>query len=156
MNPRKLLLAIILCSLGTTIYAQNGLVSHQVEEALAAGTFREISPFSPDVISSSTDSLISEVLTKGTILNPDTFTISELLRTSPENIRLTIPQFNKPPIILDLVKSTPFAEGFQVFAASDRSRPLDIETGLYYKGIISGQPSSLAAISITFFTMTKT
>jgi hypothetical protein len=148
MNPRKLLLAIILYSLGPTTYAQNGLVSHQVEEALVTGTFREISPFSPDVISSSTDSLISEVLTKGTILNPDTFIISELLRTSPENVRLTIPQFNKPPIILDLVKSTPFAEGFQVFAASDRTRPLEIETGLYYKGIISGQPSSLAAISI--------
>jgi hypothetical protein len=73
---------------------------------------------------------------------------SQLTKQAPELLRLNIPQNNRNDIMLNLKRAKLFANGFQLYAASDRENPYPFQSNTHYWGIVGDDAQSLVAISI--------
>lgn len=74
--------------------------------------------------------------------------VSTLLDRPEDLLKLRLPNPVGEAFELQLERAEIFSPDFKVYAASDRSRPVDFRGGAYYWGIVDGHPQSLAAISI--------
>lgn len=74
--------------------------------------------------------------------------VASILDRPAELLKLQLPNPTGESFNLELERADVFSADFKVYAASDRSRPIDYRGGAYYWGIIDGNPNSLAAISI--------
>lgn len=73
--------------------------------------------------------------------------LQELIYQSPETFTLNLPNNGRSPMEIELVRVNIFSENFKVRTSSSMG-PVEVETGLHYRGIIKGEPGSVAAISI--------
>lgn len=124
-----------------------GPIAREVALTLEKGAFPVVFPFSEGVSAAEEDGRIAGVLSRGTLLELEPEVLAQILEQGPEALRVVIPKAAGPALVLDVVASSPFAEGFSVFAASDQEEPVAVELGRYYRGIISGQEHTLAAVS---------
>jgi Metallo-peptidase family M12/Reprolysin family propeptide len=82
-------------------------------------------------------------------LEMDHKTTQKLQKNKPLSILLSIPRPDQPDLVLELVQSDMLAPGFSVGTLGVVSKQnVPVETGLHYRGIIRGNPQTMAAISI--------
>lgn len=74
--------------------------------------------------------------------------VAAILDRPAELLKLQLPNPAGEPFDLQLERAEVFSPDFKVYAASDRSRPIDYQGGAYYWGIVDGNPRSLAAITV--------
>ncbi|PHN08219.1 M12 family metallo-peptidase [Flavilitoribacter nigricans] len=87
-------------------------------------------------------------LRSASYLRMDQTAVTTLLERPEEVLKLRLPNPVGESINLRLERADIFSDNFNVYAASDRSRPLDYQGGAYYWGIVDGHPESLAAITV--------
>lgn len=63
-------------------------------------------------------------------------------------LEFSFPYKNGRTVTLELVQVDPFADGFSVVTSESNGEAVEYTPGVYYHGIIKGDPGSLAAISI--------
>lgn len=73
--------------------------------------------------------------------------LQELIHQSPEIFTLNLPGNGRSPLEVELVKVNIFSENFKVRTSTSHT-PVEVETGLHYRGIIKGETESVAAVSI--------
>ncbi|PHN04427.1 zinc-dependent metalloprotease [Flavilitoribacter nigricans] len=73
--------------------------------------------------------------------------LQELIHNSPETFTLNLPSAGRAPLEVELVRVNIFSENFKVRTSSSPT-PVEVETGLHYRGIIKGETESVAAVSI--------
>ena len=73
--------------------------------------------------------------------------LQEMIHRSPETFTLSLPGNGRSPLEVELVRVNIFSENFAVRTSSSEM-PIEVETGLHYRGIIKGKPASIAAVSI--------
>lgn len=73
--------------------------------------------------------------------------LQELIHSSPETFTLNLPSNGRAPLEVELVRVNIFSENFKV-RTSTSPTPVEVETGLHYRGIIKGDSESLAVVSI--------
>ncbi len=84
--------------------------------------------------------------------NADIFAINEsgrsqLLNDRPENLEFQLTT-NQGDLILQLTRYQVVTDDFTAVTNEQPDTPIDYEPGLYYRGIVNGNPNSSAAISI--------
>ncbi len=82
-----------------------------------------------------------------TILKLDLPEIAAIYSSRENAIELSIPYKNETSINVELIKVNLFAEGF-IVETNNGGSPFNYSPGVYYQGIIKGDPTSLVAISI--------
>lgn len=97
--------------------------------------------------SASADPVTQLAVSSGTLLDLDTQAIAALQKSQPSSITLTLPTRERGTVELELFAHDIFAPDYKVTASGgeDTSK---IHRGLHYRGIVKGEPSSFAAISV--------
>jgi len=153
MNPATRMFRIPVLSffvlLACTAHAQLSTTGHVaadiLEQASRGAAFTPAHLFHSST-SSTRDALIGAVVEKGEVLDLDEVALAVLIDQYPTNLRLTVPTADGS-IDLILQRANIFADGFAVIPASTGT-PVDVAPGLHYRGIVAGEPGTLAAISI--------
>jgi len=83
-----------------------------------------------------------DILKTGFLLQPRAEAFQELLENRPHTLRMDLP-FS---VSVLLVQEDPISEDF--FVTAGDSRPIAYTPGVYYRGIVEGDESSLVAISV--------
>ncbi len=89
---------------------------------------------------------ISKVVSKATFANLNMPDLADLVNKKHQNIEVEIP-YQGQIIVVQLYKVNPFSEGFHV--DTDQTTYTLYEPGVYYRGIIKGNPNSI--VSFNFF-----
>jgi len=89
----------------------------------------------------------SKVVEDAVYFNLNKAEIAKIVQASPNSLKLQIPVTESNSIDLELIKNDFLAEGFEINTIEGEKFKLD-ENALFYKGIVNGDPSSIAAISI--------
>jgi len=130
----------LLVSLGS--FAQ-GLVSKKVTELIGQNvTFKHYAVFNAAV--QNTDAQIKQTVDKATFATIKMQTVSEITARKDNYIEIEIPYLGST-IDIQLYKVDIFAEGFHV--DTDQSKSVAYQKGVYYRGIVKNDPSSIAAFS---------
>ncbi len=110
-------------------------------------SFEENRVFKLDQNSKRSDLKIEKAVTDYNVLDLDVSALRNLNQERPRTITLHIPTTFTESFELELVEVDIFTDDFQVTQASDR-KPVQVDLGLHYRGIIKGDETSIAAISI--------
>jgi hypothetical protein len=89
---------------------------------------------------------INNVVSNATFANVDLAVVNQIVASKPSTIELDIP-YNNEILKIELYQVDLFAEGFHV--DSDKSQNIPYEKGVYYRGIVKGDYTSVA--SFNFF-----
>ncbi len=84
----------------------------------------------------------SNIVSNGFLLEPNSPAFQRLLADKPRTIRMELPY----SVSVLLVQSDPISEDFSV--TSQDGRPVAYTPGVYYRGIVEGDETSMAAISV--------
>lgn len=124
----------------------NGQIAQKIVEAQSSHSFPhyQITKLSSQSIE---DLNLEREVDKGLLLELDLAVIQELFAAQHESIQLDFPTA-EGTITLDLMKNKVLAHDFILRKSSDHKNPVDYQQGLYYHGIVSGDLSSLASVSI--------
>lgn len=146
---RKLLtlLTLLLFSTSLILAQQIKPLAEHVQKAKAQGDhFEYNAPFS--LKNDSRDqSDMRKIVSKGSLLKLDMQKVQDLYQYGLETLELELPQKNGNPISLLLVEHFTIAPNFK--AITDKNpEGVPVYPGRHYRGIIKGQPNSIAAISI--------
>lgn len=140
---------LLYCFFISSIAFSQQAVSEEIFGMLAAGsTIHEISLFNFVSEDIHDRSLQIEDLDKGTLLSPDHAVIEKLLADNQDFIRLLLPISERENLQLDLVQHQIFSEDFILTASNAPGIPINYLHGLHYRGIVSGDPNSLVAVSV--------
>jgi hypothetical protein len=90
---------------------------------------------------------VTNIVSKSTILEFNQSAAQIILSSKPDNLNFVIPS-QTGNIELELYKANFFTPDFSVVTSSSNGQPVSYEGGVHYWGIIKGDNSSLAAISI--------
>ncbi len=137
---KVVLLVILLHSL--LGFSQNKVAQHVKELENGKTIFKPVS-----VLSASTEALnqdIRKVVDKASLATIKLQDVGAIVTNRYENIALEIPYQNQTLTLL-LYKVNPFAEGFHV--DTDKSKDISYEKGVYYRGILNGDYTSVAAFN---------
>lgn len=74
-------------------------------------------------------------------------TLQALLKDRPEAIKLDLPSSRRSKMEVELVRVNLFASGFSVYE-SGASGPAEVESGLHYRGTLTGEEGSIVALSV--------
>ncbi len=132
------------------VFAQGNLkpVPQMIKSYQKMGAdFQSTSLFQSKVSDASKRSDIQKVVTNATLLTLDQTQLRAMLKAEPEALNFVLPRFQKKDLEIQLVKANIIADGFRV-RLSDQKDPIYPDLGVHYRGIIKGNTSSLAAISI--------
>ncbi|MGV3697598.1 M12 family metallo-peptidase [Flavobacterium sp.] len=136
----NLLLLMLLCAIGLSAQNKIGLKVKELQRLNA--DFKTVSVLSPTQNNANAE--VDKVVEGATLATINFEKINEIVSSQFNTIRLEIPYQNQIVSVL-LYKENPFAEGFHV--DSNKGDNLSYQKGVYYRGIIEGQFSSLAAFS---------
>lgn len=139
---RKYLFWSVLLSF-VCLTAQNKVAQKITELQKFKTDFNPISLFS---VLNEVDENVVKIVNQATIATFNNEIENQLLINKNEYIELAIP-FQNQIVSLLLYKVNPMAEGFHV--DTDKRKNISYERGLYYRGIIKGDPKSIA--SFNFF-----
>ncbi len=120
-----------------------------LQKAREREEFHKVDLFSETAVDLTTRPELQSIVKKGHLLSLKENAIDQLLEERPENILVELPRAGEEPLTFRLIPNKIFAEGFKVYAASNREKPLEVELGLHFKGVIEGQPGTSVAFSIT-------
>ena len=96
---------------------------------------------------SSNRTAIDEAISTYDILDINHSALQSLRFQQPESITFVVPsEFRGAALEVELVKVNLFAHDFQVIEAST-GQPAEVDLGVHYRGIVKGQPNSIAAFS---------
>lgn len=141
MKKGLLLLAVFTFYSG---FAQK-IVSQKIAELVAKNThFVHYSVLNP--VETVPNKNISKVVTKATFAKINTIDLADLVNKKHQNIEVEIP-YQGQNIFVQLYKVNLFSEGFHV--DTDQTKSTLYEPGVYYRGIVKGNPNSIA--SFNFF-----
>ncbi len=85
----------------------------------------------------------------GVILNFDAKKAAEFLKKNTTQFSLELPTGQgDQTLTVNMHRSHIFAEGFQIFTSSNRSKPFDYKGGLHFHGTVEGDAHSKVAISV--------
>lgn len=107
--------------------------------------------FRPFALSGTTASKreASKEIKDATLLTLSTDKTSELWQQRPQYAIMQIPvNGQQPEMELELVQQSPLVEGFTVITNTCNEKTVPYVPGVYYRGIIKGQPKSTVAISV--------
>ena len=126
---------------------QHSAVAQQVFSAKQNRTvFQQVDLFTPST--ERAEVTFDKVLSKGTILDLDVSATRTTTQDLPDAIRLEIPTGQRERIELELVRVEILTDDFTLLTNESDERPVDYTPGAYYRGIVAGDPYSVAAISI--------
>lgn len=108
--------------------------------------FQSINLFTLDSTTKSVD--LEEKIQEYNLLDIDANLLRNLRRDRPESISLRIPVKFTNPLELELVRVDIFSSDFSVLRRSDNA-VAKVDVGLHYRGVIKGDESAIAAISIS-------
>ncbi|MBV9212014.1 MAG: FG-GAP repeat protein [Acidobacteria bacterium] len=94
------------------------------------------------------DAQISRVLTEGTTLDLDRAAVRRVMTENLEFLSLPLPDGRGGTLELELMRVNIFAPGFSVKTSAPTNEPMEESLGVHYRGIVRGDDSSVAAISI--------
>ncbi len=143
-------LSLFTClALGITVWGQQTAekqVAARVAEHKSLSAFTRFAPFLQVAAPTLRDALVGPVVQEATFMTASGSALASVLVQPPEQLTLEIPTADGS-IELDLVRAEMYAPGFSLVTASGDVSVVHTQ-GVHYRGIIAGQPSTLAAISI--------
>ena len=119
--------------------------SDLVAKAISSNTKQNFTVFS--VSSDRSNVRIPKEIESYSLLNVNKSQVNALEATNAGLVTLSIPQEGRADIALELVEVHPFAADFSVKIAPTMET-VKVNTGKHYRGIIKGQKSSVAAVSV--------
>ena len=138
-------LAVFLFQPATSSAQPANRVAEWLESYRLSGDFREVQALTQT--QERTD--LQSTVDNATILEPDLNTLNELRQTAPLTLTFTIPNAYGQNFELELVKVDLLAPGFTVGTlGTDARENVPYEAGVHYRGIVRGNPHSLAAVSV--------
>src|SRR5688500_11891422 len=144
---RFTVLLLALCFWGAA-QGQNA-VFQEVSKAQSSGrSFQEIPLLKFKSNNVQDRDLNLEGLSSGTILSMDAEAIDALVKNRTDFLTLPLPVSDRSSVNLTLVRHEILAEDFELFTSDIPGIPADYRPGVFYKGIIDGDPTSLVAISV--------
>jgi hypothetical protein len=99
-------------------------------------------------VESSKDLLLRGSLTAGAVLAIDRPALDAFLKSAPKSVTLRLPAPEGGAVELELVKVDIFTPDFTVVTSRSKGRPVAVERGLHYRGVVKAVPGSLAAVSV--------
>lgn len=139
---------LLLLTAGTT-FAQdeNSPVAQAVLQAKQGRTvFQEVQLFSPS--NERSTAAYAGVLSDAVLLDLDNTKSRTTAADLPSAISLEIPTGQRERLLLDLVRVDVLTDDFAMYTSESRNKAVEYTPGAYYRGIVAGQPTSVAAISI--------
>ncbi|MEM7187647.1 MAG: M12 family metallo-peptidase [Bacteroidota bacterium] len=143
---KKLFTLLVLLPL-VAFAQESGLVSQSVDALKAeTGAFPAYEVFKSQTRSASQD--YSDAVSDGIVVPIDSQKMTTILAEKPQQMTLTIPfQVVSGTIELDLVLVDVFAPNFRVRTNTGVDVTNEVDLGVHYRGMISGDPNSLVSIS---------
>lgn len=124
------------------LFAQQKVATN-INELVSKNTnFQTITPFSESAQFNSV--ITNEIVDKATYVTLNKSVLSDLMSKKYDNIELKIPYQNNT-ISVQLYKVNIFAEGFHL--DTNKSKSVNYEPGVYYRGIVKGDSGSIASVS---------
>ena len=139
--------AAVLCLfLVTNSQAQNaGNVANWLESYRLSGGFLPVQPLT--ISQERTD--FQNVVENATILQPDFDVLKQLRETAPLTLTFTLPNAYGENFELELVQVDLLAAGFTLGTLGENAQEnVSYQSGIHYRGIVRGNPNSLAAVSV--------
>ncbi len=129
------------------IQAQSNIIKPAllVKEAKKTQTPKNVDLFTLNTDRNDQD--VPAQITQYTMLTVNKTGVEQLLKSKSKLISLTLPQSGRNAITLELVEVNPLAEDF-ILREAPSMNILEFNTGKHFRGIISGQDKSVAAISV--------
>lgn len=93
-------------------------------------------------------SQFNDMVSEGNLLTIDLDQLKSFYKSGAENLELELPNGNGKPIRLELVKHQLLTEDFSVVTSTSNGQAIDYQPGVYYWGIVKGDETSVAAISV--------
>ncbi len=144
MKRIKLLLLLLIPTIGFSQQAIYQKVMDAQAKSIDAPSFNVMSALDADLMKRS---ITNDVLSEGILFEPDLKNLTRLKEANSERILMDVVlPGDKGTVQLNLVKNKLLTDDF-VLSTSDRGE-MKYATGAYYHGIVSGDPTSLVAISI--------
>ncbi len=146
----KFSLLVVLATMLTTI-AFGQIESTKPADLIAqtktkTQSFPQVDIFNIDLVTTKTVAGIESNIEDYDLFDIDEASLETVLREMPTEMTLEIPVNFKSSFELELVAVDIFSSDFAVIQRSDNS-VANVNTGLHYRGIIKGDPNSIAAIS---------
>ena len=142
-----LILLVCLFSLNT-LKAENQKPRDLVQSTKDKGTtFKQTGVFGLSEEKASIEANLGDAIQEYEILDINLAQLEALTKSAPGAMNFIIPSQTKNHLELELVQVNIFSDDFLVTRASD-GMPVQVEHGIFYRGIIKGNPNSVAAISI--------
>lgn len=149
MKKTTLLLCFLILTLGLFAQSAQRAVSQMVAvHHEAKSPFRKVNVFAQKEALPAGFVQDNKVLDKGTLLTIQYSSIQTILAKAPQTVEFTLPSAEYGDLTLDLVKVNMFSPGFRVLTDAS-NEPVEFTPGVYYRGIIKGDNTSLVAISIS-------
>ncbi len=112
------------------------------------GTFTRVQLFDITGASQQRSGALESTVKNATVMEFRQLDAQVVVRTKPENINLIIPTGSGMNIELELFKTEISHSDFSVVTSSSNGQAIPYEGGVHYQGIVKGDNSSIAAISI--------
>jgi len=110
--------------------------------------FKQAQLFEIAASSAQRNTQMEAVVSKATVFDFQENKVNEILSSKPENLDLIIPSNSGISMELELYKTNFFTADFSVVISGNNGESIPYKGGAYYWGIIKGDNSSIAAISI--------
>jgi hypothetical protein len=144
MKSRILLLALMLSLPAWQLFSQTPTVSELVENQQKLG--RQFAEFHPFQATQQPAGIPAPPASKADYLLLDKQVLSEIMQYRPAALELHLP-YQGSELVLELVRQNVVSEDFTVVTSDRPGQPAPFDAGAHYRGIIKGNPHTLAAIS---------
>ena len=145
---RVTLFTFMLCLIMCTAEAQTSLQPNAViAQSKAEGkSFSAYQPFSSTVQARS--AILAGFCQDCSVISLDKTSLERMNAQRADHLSLQLPRYAGEKIELELYQVDLFAAGFQVETSNGTFVEIDENAGLHYRGIIKGDPQSVASVSI--------
>jgi hypothetical protein len=134
--------------LWATSFSQKG-ISEEVNRVLTQGkSFQPVSILKFYTSDVHNRAFGLQGLEKGSIMTIDQELTHSLVSSKADFIQLRIPVTDRAEMKLDLIRHDIITSDFALYASENPNIAVDYTPGLYYRGIVDGDPNSVVAISI--------
>lgn len=128
--------------------ADTNLIYHNANQKFAHSTYVQVSPFILNASSKQHIERYNKTVSDALFLNSKPRIMRQLYNARPENVKFTIPVLRGKDIELLLYKKDITAPGFEVTTSSRNTIDFKSNEGLFYHGVVTDHPGSIAAVSI--------
>ncbi|MBK9257339.1 MAG: T9SS type A sorting domain-containing protein [Saprospiraceae bacterium] len=117
-----------------------------VENAKSEGSFIPYELFKQT--SSRNEPVIPSEIKSYSLLELDMTSLDRLLQSPDSRLQLTLPSVERQSLSLELVEVQLLSQDFNLIVAPEMKKVKTSDVGRHYRGIISGDPQSIVAISV--------